>query len=61
MSSKDPLKFNYACDEIKKLLVKVYQEYRNYDKTKLGKPKDYGKNLEIKMFKTFTGPKNLMD
>ena len=61
VSSKDYVKYDHACKEVERLLVKVYNEYRHYDKIKLGKPKDHGRDLSVKLHKTFTGPKGLID
>lgn len=61
VSSKDREKYDHACKEIEKLLLKVYQEYKNFDKSKLNKPADYGKNLTIKKEESMTGPKQLFE
>ena len=61
VSSKDYVKYDHACKEIEKLLVKVYNEYRGFDKSKLNKPYDHGRDFKVKMHKTFTGPKSLVD
>ena len=42
-------------------MLRVYGEYRYYDKSKLGKPQNHGHDLKLKFFKTYTGPKNLVD
>jgi hypothetical protein len=57
VSSKDKEKYDHACKEVEKLLFKVYNEYRNFDKSKLGKPVDHGKYFTIKKEESITGPK----
>lgn len=61
VSSKDFIKYEHACKEVEKLLVKVYQEYRHFDKSKLGLPQDHGRDFRVKKHKTCTGPKSLVD
>jgi len=61
VSSKDKEKYDHACDEVEKLLVKVYQDYRGFDKSKLGKPADHGANFAVKKEETITGPKSMFE
>jgi hypothetical protein len=43
------------------LLVKVYLEYKYFDKSKLNKPADHGNNLTVKKEESITGPKQLFE
>ena len=61
VSSNDKDKYDHACNEVSKLLVKVYLEYKYFDKSKLNKPADHGNNLTVKKEESITGPKQLFE
>jgi hypothetical protein len=61
VSSKDKEKYLYACQEVERLLERVYQEYRFFDKGRFCKSQNMYYPLQIKKEESITGPKSLFD
>ena len=60
VSSKDVDKYMYACQEVEILLMKVYTEYRYFDKGKMFRNSQCPP-LSIKKNESITGPKSLFE
>jgi hypothetical protein len=61
VSSRDQKKYEHACQEVIKILKQVYNDYKFFDKKKLGVPKDSGQNLKVMRIESITGPSYLLD
>ena len=57
ISSKYKEKYDYACKEMEKLLLKVYDEFFYFYRYKQRKPANWGRRLYIKKDETLTRPK----
>ena len=57
ISSKYKDKYDFACSEMEKLLLKVYQEYKTFYMHRKNKPANWGEELTIKKEETSTRPK----
>lgn len=71
MESEDPLnicisskykgKYEHACAQMDKLLMKVYEEFKAFYKNKAKKPANYYEELRLRKVETITRPKNYPD
>lgn len=57
ISSKYKDKYDYACGEMDKLLVRVYDEFKTFYRNKARKPANYHQELKLKKVATITRPK----
>jgi len=57
ISSKYKEKYDYACAEMDRLLVKVYDEFKVFYRNKARKPYNYYQDLKLKKVETITKPK----
>lgn len=57
ISSKYKEKYDYACSEMERLLVKVYDEFKVFYRNKARKPYNYYQDLQIQKYETVTKPK----
>lgn len=61
ISSKYREKYDYACSEMDRLLVKVYEEFKQFYRNKAKKPYNYYQELKVKKHETITRPKSYLD
>lgn len=57
ISSKYKDKYDYACKEMEKLLLQVYDEFYYFYRNKRNKPKLWGQKLKIIKLESITQPK----
>lgn len=57
ISSKYKDKYDYACNEMDHLLVKVYDEFKVFYRNKTRKPHNYYQDMRLKKVETVTKPK----
>jgi len=57
ISSKYKDKYDYACGEMDKLLIRVYDEFKAFYRNKARKPVNYYQELRLKKAATITRPK----
>ena len=61
ISSKYKEKYDFACIEMDKLLVRVYDEFKAFYRNKARKPANYHYELRLKKVETITRPKMYAD
>lgn len=57
ISSKYKEKYDYACSEMERLLVEVYDQFKVFYRNKARKPYNYYQELKLKKQETITKPK----